>query len=144
MVSVIMPVYNNEKFVSQAVQSVLNQTISDLELIIIDDGSTDGTRNVIESFSDERIKYHYQENAGPGAGRNNGMSLSKGEFIAFIDSDDMYKPNKLERQIEFLKENPQYGLVYCEAEVIDAQGNFVANVKADSNYTNKEVTNSYK
>lgn len=143
MVSVIMPVYNNETYVGKAIESVLNQTIDDLELIIIDDGSTDNTKNVIRSYNDNRIKYYYQRNLGPGAARNYGMSLSKAKFIAFIDSDDMYKPNKLEEQLHFLTNNSQYGLVYCEAEVIDSDGNHLGDVKSDSNYTNKEDMHAF-
>lgn len=143
MISVIMPVYNNETYVSKAIESVLNQTIKDLELIIINDGSTDNTESVIKNYNDDRIKYYYQKNSGPGAARNYGMSLSKGEFIAFIDSDDMYKPNKLEEQLYFLSNNSQYSLVYCEAEVIDSDGNYVADVKSDSNYTIKEDMHAF-
>lgn len=143
MVSVIMPVYNNETYVGKAIESVLNQTIKDLELIIVNDGSIDNTENIIKSYNDYRIRYYYQNNSGPGAARNYGMSLAKGEFIAFIDSDDMYKENKLQEQMNFLINNEKYSLVYCEAEIIDSDGNYISNIKSDSNYTEKEDMHAF-
>ena len=96
MFSVVIPAYNAEKFVMGAVNSVLNQTHRDFELVIVDDGSTDGTGAVIKQCADSRIRYIYQENAGVSAARNKGITESKGEFVCFLDSDDEWKENHLE------------------------------------------------
>lgn len=106
LVSVIIPVYNRAELILETINSVLNQTYQDFEIIIIDDGSVDNTKQVIESIKDSRIKYIYQENAGTSAARNNGTKNAKGEWIAPLDSDDIWLPEKLEKQINFLKNNP--------------------------------------
>lgn len=93
--SIVLPTYNRAHRIDVAIISVLGQTYSDLELIIVDDGSVDNTKEVVNSFSDERIVYVYQENMERSAARNNGISIAKGEFICFLDSDDMYLPNHL-------------------------------------------------
>lgn len=102
MVSVIIPTYNRADKIKPAVESVLNQTYTDFELIIVDDGSTDNTKDVIESINDSRIRYVYQENAGACSARNNGIICSKGEYIAFHDSDDIWHKDKLEKQMNAL------------------------------------------
>ena len=94
--SIIIPTYNRSKFISRAINSVLDQTFSDWEIILVDDGSTDNTRDVISLFDDERIKYLYQENSERSVARNNGIKNSNGEWICFLDSDDYYLPNHLE------------------------------------------------
>ncbi len=104
-VSVIIPTYNREQYLSDAVKSVLNQTYQDFELIIIDDGSTDKTRRLIENFKNNKIKYYYQNNKGVSSSRNVGIKISRGTFICFLDSDDYWLPKKLERQIKFNKTN---------------------------------------
>lgn len=104
--SVVMPVYNREKYVAKAVDSVLSQSYQDFELIIIDDGSTDSTGDVIRSYSDERIKYLRQNNAGPSSARNNGIKNSGGKYIAFLDSDDWWLKDKLKKVREAVEENP--------------------------------------
>lgn len=93
--SIILPTYNRAKFIKNAINSVLNQTFIDFELIIIDDGSTDHTREIVTNIKDSRIKYHYQENAERSAARNKGIELAKGRWICFLDSDDEYLPNHL-------------------------------------------------
>lgn len=113
MVSVIIPVYNREKVVVDAVNSVLNQTYTDLELIVVDDGSTDNTKKVLSQISDKRLKYVYQENAGACVARNHGIELAKGSYIAFHDSDDIWHLDKLEKQMAvFNKYNPD--IVFCK------------------------------
>lgn len=96
VISVIMPAYNHERFVGAAIASVLTQTFSDLELIVIDDGSTDGTAAAIKKFQDPRLAYHYQSNQDAYNALNNGMDLARGQFIAILNSDDIYAPNRLE------------------------------------------------
>ncbi len=107
MISIIIPTYNTQKYISETIQSVIDQTLSDWELIIIDDGSTDNTVQIVEEFKkrDTRIKYYYQENAGVSAARNKGIELSKGEFIAFLDADDIWLPKNLEKKIESIENN---------------------------------------
>ncbi len=112
-VSVIIHTYNNEKFISETIKSVLNQTYNDYEIIVVDDGSVDGTRNALLPYM-QRIRYHYKENGGIASAKNSGISLSKGEFVAFLDHDDLWVPEKLKIQIEYFNENPSVGLVYAK------------------------------
>ncbi len=114
-VSVNICCYNSEKFIKETIQSVLAQTFKDLEIIIVDDGSKDQTREMIHSFKDPRIKYFYQENQGLSASRNRALALSSGEYIAILDHDDTWEPDKLELQAKLLGEKPEVGLVYSDA-----------------------------
>jgi glycosyltransferase involved in cell wall biosynthesis len=93
--SIILPTYNRAHFLPKAIESVLKQTFTDWELIIVDDGSTDNSREVVNSFTDQRIRYIYQENQERSAARNNGIERANGEYICFLDSDDYYLENKL-------------------------------------------------
>ena len=95
-ISVILPVYNEEKYIRQAIESVLNQTLTDFELIVVDDGSNDDTLKIIRSFDDARINIITQENSGPGASRNRAMKVARGEYITFLDGDDWYDLKLLE------------------------------------------------
>lgn len=103
MISVIIPTYNRYSFLEKAVKSVLKQSLEKFELLIVDDGSDDGTKELIQSFSDERICYFYQVNRGVSAARNKGVVESRGDLIAFLDSDDCWKEKKLEKQLKFMK-----------------------------------------
>ncbi len=117
-VSVIIPTYNREYLLSYAIYSVLNQTFQDFELIVIDDGSVDKTKKVVEEFQkkDNRISYFYQKNKGSSSARNLGIKKSKGEYIAFLDSDDRWLPEKLEKQLTlFEKAKENIGIVSCSA-----------------------------
>ncbi|MFP4185622.1 MAG: glycosyltransferase family 2 protein [Thermoplasmata archaeon] len=106
-VSVILPTFNREDKVGRAIQSVLNQTYKNFELIVVDDASTDNTSEVVKYFDDDRIVYHRNEsNLGGGGSRNIGIELSKNDLIAFLDDDDEWLPTKLEKQIEIIKESP--------------------------------------
>jgi len=87
-VSIILPVFNGEKFIKKAIESVLNQSLNDFELIIINDGSTDSTADIINSFEDNRIRIINQNNEGPGNARNNGLKIASGDYIMFLDADD--------------------------------------------------------
>lgn len=95
LVSVVMPAYNHEQYIEQTINSVLSQDYGNLELVIVDDGSTDKTAHVIHSFSDKRIKYHYQKNQDAYNALNTGISLAKGDYISIINSDDVYTPERL-------------------------------------------------
>ena len=120
-VSVIVPTYNCATYLPDAIDSVLAQTFKDFEIIIVDDGSTDNTREVVKKYG-LQIKYIYQENKGPSAARNLGIQSSNGQYIAFLDSDDIWLPQKLELQMnEFLK-SPSTGLVTCGRYNIDSNG----------------------
>ena len=105
LISVIIPTYNRAHLIKRSVDSVLNQTYKNLELIIVDDGSTDNTKEIIDSINDNRIVYVKQENQGASAARNTGIDLAKGRYISFQDSDDVWLLDKLEVQIQRLKEN---------------------------------------
>lgn len=110
-VSVIIPTFNRAQFISRAIQSVLKQTFRDFELIIIDDGSTDNTREIIE-LNNYRIRYYFQENKGVSSARNLGIQVANGEYIAFLDSDDSWRKFKLTLQMAFLEQNPDYKICH--------------------------------
>ena len=120
MISVIIPTYNREKTIVPAVQSVLNQTFRDIEVIVVDDGSTDHTKEQLETIQDERLHYARQENAGACAARNHGIDLAQGEWIAFHDSDDLWREDKLTHQIEIMEQfHPD--LVFCALAMHEAK-----------------------
>jgi len=112
-VSVIIHTYNNEKFIAETVESVLNQTYKDYEIIVVDDGSVDGTREALMPYM-QKIRYHYKENGGIASAKNAGINLSQSELVAFLDHDDLWVPDKLQLQMECFKENPLLGLVYAK------------------------------
>lgn len=105
MISCIITTYNRAVYIERAINSIVNQTYDNLEIIIVDDGSTDNTSVIVNKITDNRIRYVYQNNKGAQAARNKGIKLAKGEYIAFLDSDDMWTPNKLSVQIEKIKKN---------------------------------------
>ena len=123
-VSVIVPTYNRSAFLRVAIRSVTNQTHRDLEIIIIDDGSTDDTETVVRGFNDPRIKYFkHNQNLGEAVSRNHGLKESKGDFIAFLDDDDEWHPEKLEKQLSlFHQEDKDIGFVYCGYYSINSRG----------------------
>lgn len=122
-VSIIMPTHNDEKFVRDTINSVLNQTFNDFELIIIDDNSSDNTLSIIKEFKDKRIKLIInKENKGAAFSRNVGLSTAKGSYIAFLDGDDRWYPEKLKTQYDFMKNN-NYCFTYTDYELIDEKNN---------------------
>lgn len=120
-VSVVIPSYNHAHFIGEAVQSVLNQTEPDLEVIIVDDGSTDESLEVLSSFSDRRVRVISQTNRGAHAAINRGLGESSGKFLAILNSDDAYDPLRLEKAIRVLEKKPQVGLVGSYIEIVDDQ-----------------------
>lgn len=118
----IIPSYNSARYLAEAIQSVLDQSYADFEIIVVNDGSTDETEAVVKGFSDERIRYFAQENKGVGAARNVGLRLARGEYVAFLDADDLFLPEKLSRQVEFLLQDPSVDLVFSGWEYINAEG----------------------
>ena len=115
LVSVIIPTYNREKMVGEAICSVLNQTYEHYELIVVDDGSTDNTSKVFEEYRDD-LTILYQENQGPSAARNTGINAARGSLIAFLDSDDIWKSKKLEVQVNYMLNHPEVNI--CQTEEI--------------------------
>lgn len=121
LVSVIMPSWNTAGYIAESIYSVLNQTHKNLELIIVDDCSTDNTDEVVASFDDDRIRYFKNEkNSGAALTRNRAMREAKGKWIAFLDSDDLWEPEKLEKQIAFMEKNG-YDFSYHDYEKIDEE-----------------------
>lgn len=113
LISVVIPTYNRAHYVCEAIDSVLAQTYKNIEIIAVDDGSTDNTKDIIQQYS-SRIKYIYQNNAGPSAARNNGIKQSNGDLIAFLDSDDIWLAEKLERQVEIDGKIHRYWISYVQ------------------------------
>lgn len=122
-VSIIIPTYNRANSISRSVNSILNQTYKDFEIIVIDDGSTDNTEEIISAISDERVKYYKQKNAGACSARNYGIELSRGEYIAFHDSDDIWYPQKLDKEIDILKKYSEVDVVFCKLVEIKKNNN---------------------
>ena len=120
-VSVIIPVYNGERFICDAIESVLAQTYKDFELIVMDDGSQDQTNQRIKGYG-HRLTYLYLPNSGQARARNLGHTHSSGEYLAFLDSDDRWYPKMLEVEVRAMDENPQAGLVYSDVGIIDEEG----------------------
>lgn len=114
LISVIIPTYNRCDKLKAAMESVLSQTYTNIELLIIDDGSTDNTREMVEEMQDSRIRYiRLPQNMGAAAARNEGVRFAKGEIIAFHDSDDIWLSEKLEKQMSYWKEHPEFSMIYC-------------------------------
>jgi glycosyltransferase involved in cell wall biosynthesis len=127
-IAVIIPAYNQSQYLSQAIQSVLEQTFSDWEAVIVDDGSTDETRNVTLSYQDPRLHYVYQENRGLSAARNTGIRHSTAPHLSFLDSDDMFLPEKLTLLLATLEQSPDLGLVAGQAVPVDEYGSRVGKI----------------
>ena len=125
-VSVIIPAYNVEKYIGETLDSVLTQTYSDFEVVVVDDGSQDQTASIIKQYQTKypkKIRLIQKENGGPSKARNVGIKASTGEYIAFIDADDLWLPGKLEKQVGYFEKQPsQVGLVYTNAKKFDEQG----------------------
>jgi glycosyltransferase involved in cell wall biosynthesis len=129
-VSVIIPNYNYGRFLGEAIQSALDQTVKPHEIIVVDDGSSDDSIAIAESFGD-RVKVVRQLNAGVGAARNHGVRESTGEILAFLDSDDRWYPEKLEKQVALFSENPDVGIVTCFMREFDANGDTISIFKQE-------------
>lgn len=131
LVSVVIPVFNGASFIARAVGSVLAQTCTDVEIIIVDDGSTDNTQAVLGQMAQtSAIICLHQNNAGPAQARNTGIQSAKGEYLGFLDCDDIWFPEKLEAQLAILRGKSQPGLVHCNYEVIDPTGRVIQHAKA--------------
>ncbi len=115
-VSVIMPTYNRAGYITKTLESIFAQTFKDYEVIVVDDGSTDKTEEVLRPHLD-RITFIRKENGGPGSARNAGIKVAKGEYIAFLDSDDLWLPEKLNGQVKYLDDYPDVGLLFTDFEI---------------------------
>jgi glycosyltransferase involved in cell wall biosynthesis len=115
LVSAVIPAYNYGVFIMDAVESVLAQTYENIEIIVVDDGSTDNTGELLKPYEEAgKLRYIYQKNAGNASARNLGITSATGEFIAFLDADDIWLENKIERQMSFLDEHPEHSAVFCD------------------------------
>lgn len=124
-VSVVIPTYNREKWISKAIDSVLAQTYTGLEIIVVDDGSTDQTRQLIDNYGD-RVRYIYQRNTGVSSARNRGILEARGEWIAFLDSDDEWLPEKLESQLDLADRYPQIVMVASNVHIDDGRNKLLS------------------
>lgn len=128
MISIVIPTFNRAKILKDNLMNILNQTYSDFEVIIIDDNSIDNTKEVIENIPDKRVRYYKnKENKGACYSRNRGISLAKGEYIAFQDSDDYWFPEKLEKQLEYIKK-VDCDLVFCAMDTYDENKKYLHRV----------------
>lgn len=142
-VSVIMPVYNGEKYIKQAINSVLDQSYRDIELLVIDDGSTDSTSVLIHKLIEDNkhfdIKYLYQENKGPSFARNVGIENAKGKYIALLDSDDYYHYDKIYKHVKCLLDNPSIDIVYGDLTIVNSENQIQNILKAEMPSENRNL-----
>lgn len=134
-VSVTMITYNHEKYIAESIQSVLDQTFTDFELIIVNDGSTDKTDEIIRTFKDPRISYICQENQGPSVASNNAILTAKGKYIALMSGDDVCNPQRLEKQY-FYATTTKYSVLFSWVDFIDDSGRLMARNHSADNYFN--------
>ena len=114
LVSIIIPAYNCRRWLGEAIDSALAQTHPHCEIIVIDDGSTDGTGEWVQVHYDSRIRYHWQPNGGVARARNTGLHLAQGDYIQFLDADDILSPEKVARQVAHLESHPEWAVAYCD------------------------------
>ena len=127
-VSVIIPAYNGDRYIEEAIAGILAQTYTDYEIIVVDDGSTDNTEQIIKQYGD-RIKYFSQANQGVAASRNLGLAQAQGEYIAFLDQDDVFLPHKLASQVALLDRDNSLGIVNSGWQIVDQNGLFKSSVE---------------
>jgi len=132
-VSIIIPCYNHAPYIKDAIQSCLNQSLEDIEIIVVDDGSTDTSCEIINAINDPRILIISQENQGVGAARNMGIEKAQGEFIQFLDADDFIHPDKIKKQTELLKSNKEIAFALCDVSCVNEDGD------PEGNYTLSHV-----
>jgi len=140
-VSIIIPTYNSAKFLPRAINSIINQTFQDFELIIVDDGSTDNSKEIITEYTnkDNRIKYYWEPNSGgPAKPKNTNFKYVQGDYIAYLDSDDEWLPKKLEKQLAIFAKfpNQKIGLVSCGANIVNEKGKYLMTINAHNKKRN--------
>ena len=138
LVSVVIPAFNAEKYIDKTLQSVLKQTFQDFEIVVVDDGSTDNTRVILERYS-ERVICLSNDHRGPANSRNRGLDAARGSLIAFLDADDLWLPQKLQRQVSVARQNQECGLITCDAQVFDERGILAHSSKARQPIANGDV-----
>lgn len=121
IVSIVIPAFNAEKYIRESIDSILTQTFKNYEIIVVDDGSTDGTRIIIQQ-SYPSVRYFLQKNGGPAKARNVGIKEARGEYIAFLDADDFWLPTKLEKQIQYFNQHPEVSFIFTENSMFDEKG----------------------
>lgn len=135
MVSIIIPVYNGEHYIAEAIDSLLKQTYDKIEIIVVDDGSEDNTARIVKSF--RHVRYIHQENRGVSASRNLGMSIARGDYIAFLDADDLYTPEKVEKQVDVLINSPDVDVVYNDGIEVDKNKKTLNILKSEYVFENR-------
>lgn len=144
-VSVIIPLYNHEAYIGEAVRSVLGQSFQDLELVIINDGSTDGSEAVVKRIDDQRIRYYPQENRGAHEALNRGIGLARGAYIALLNSDDLYDPRRIEEALNILERDREVSAVFTYVELINAQGESLGVKRgAEDNWSGQSAEASFR
>jgi glycosyltransferase involved in cell wall biosynthesis len=138
-VSVIIPTYNHAQYIGRAINSILGQTFKDFEIIVVDDGSTDSTKDIVSSYPNP-VKYLRQDNRGPSTARNAGITASRGEFVAFLDSDDYFMKRNLEIKMSFLESNPRADWIYSDWQYVDDEGSPVKKGSSKFKYSEKKLT----
>lgn len=131
-VTVLMPVYNAEMYLKEAIDSILNQTYTEFEFLIINDGSTDRTLEILNTYTDQRLKIITQENAGVAKALNNGLDQARGKYIVRMDADDISYPHRIERLVKYISENPEYIAIGSDINWIDKDGDFIFEFKNES------------
>ncbi len=133
LISIIIPCYNASEFIENTISTVLTQTYSNFELIIINDGSTDNSEVIIEKIAklDPRIKYYHQQNGGVSSARNHGLKIANGEILAILDSDDFWKSNNLEKKLETLNSSNLVDWVFCDIDLVDQEGAIITTLLGD-------------
>jgi len=139
LVSVIIPTYNSEKFIPCSVASAINQTYPNIEILIIDDGSTDNTKKVVQQLSNPTVRYIKQTNGGPSAARNNGMRQSNGQYIAFLDVDDAWEPSKVAEQVTFFENGNNLSIVATGYTRCDADLRPIESISLDTSLKGKGI-----
>ncbi len=143
LVSIVMPTYNCGRFIAESINSVLEQTYTNWELLIVDDCSSDNTAEVIASFKDLRIHYQcHERNSGAAVTRNTALRMAKGHYIAFLDSDDLWEPSKLEKQIQFMEQNG-YEFSYTKYQEIDNDSNPTGVIISGPKHVTKAGMNAF-
>jgi len=131
LVSVVIPVFNGAPFVPKAVDSVRNQTVGDVEIVAVDDGSTDGSQDVLSALEKTHaIRWFQEAHGGPARSRNQGIAAARGQYVALLDCDDVWLPDKLERQLDVMRRHSHIGLVHTDYEVVDDTGRVLERVQA--------------
>jgi glycosyltransferase involved in cell wall biosynthesis len=146
LISVVIPLYNSEKTIKETLDCVFRQTFSDWEIIAVNDGSTDATLEILAAIKEPRLKVFSYPNGGISVSRNRGLALAQGEYIAFLDHDDLWTPEKLELQLKALQENPQVAIAYSWVDLIDETNQFIrscARIKVHNNLLAKLLSTNF-